>query len=237
MPVEQMYFMLESDGMTQELLLASNSPRRRELLALTGWPFSIQPVDIDESPMAGEPPAEYVARLAESKARAAGQNSRPGGIILAADTTVADGNLILGKPADDAEARDMLRSLRGREHKVFTAISVFDPQADRLVNDLCATSVWMRDYSDEEIETYISSGDPFDKAGGYAIQNPSFHPVERITGCYACVVGLPVCHVVRALRQFGFQTKMDLSTACPENLNNETPCPEFEKHILGNSNA
>jgi septum formation protein len=237
MPVEQMHFMLESGGMTLELLLASNSPRRRELLALTGWPFSIQAVDIDESTKPGEPPADYVARLAESKARAAGQDSRPGGIILAADTTVADGDIILGKPADDAEARFMLRSLRGREHKVFTAISVFDPKSGRLMNDLCATSVWMRDYSDEEIETYIASGDPFDKAGGYAIQNPVFHPVERIDGCYACVVGLPVCHVVRALAQFGFETQRDLSAACPEGLSVDTPCPEFEKIIHENTTA
>jgi septum formation protein len=227
-------FVLESDSMTLKLVLASNSPRRRELLALTGWQFSVQPVDIDESPWPAELPADYVRRLAEGKARAAGQHARPGSIILAADTTVVDGDTILGKPADAAEARAMLVSLQGREHKVYTAISVFDPQSGRLINDICATSVWMRSYSGDEIETYIASGDPFDKAGAYAIQNPQFRPVERIEGCYACVVGLPLCNVVRLLAQFGLETEKDLTAACPQMLEIDTPCPEFEKIFFGN---
>lgn len=227
--------------MAPNLLLASNSPRRRELLALTGWTFTVRPVDINEDPLPGEDPAKYVLRLAESKARAAAHYAEPGQLILAADTTVVDGLLILGKPADAAEARQMLRSLRGRAHVVYTAIGVSDPSADHpdgsehLVVDLCETRVWMRDYSDAEIEAYIASGDPFDKAGAYAIQNAAFHPVERIEGCYACVVGLPVCHVVKAVAAFGLTPSQDITQSCPKHLKMDTPCPVYEKILRDGS--
>ena len=217
--------------MVSQLLLASSSPRRRELLALTGWSFSVQPVNIDETPYAGEDPQDYVRRLAESKARAGGQFAQPGQLILAADTTVAKGKQILGKPVDKADAVQMLSGLRGVDHFVYTAFSVSDPHTGRLLTDLCAARVWMRAYSDQEMEAYIASGDPFDKAGGYAIQHPGFHPVERITGCYACVVGLPVCHVVRVLAQFGLTPSADIAAACPSQLGMETPCPDIEKRL------
>lgn len=222
-------FVLESKDMAPTLLLASNSPRRRMLLSFTGWTFSVRPVDIDERPLPGEPPSDYVLRLAEQKARAAGQYALPGQLILAADTTVADGEQILGKPADAAEAREMLRRLRNREHAVYTAIGVADAQAGRLLTDLSATRVWMRDYSDAEIEAYIASGDPFDKAGGYAIQNPDFHPVERIEGCYPCVVGLPVCAVVRTLAAFGLTPPVNVAEDCPTHENMGRPCPVYQR--------
>lgn len=215
--------------MTPQLILASNSPRRKELLALTGWQFTVQPADIDESVLPGEAPDAYVLRLAESKARAVGHLVQPGQIILAADTTVADGMEILGKPADADEAHTMLLNLRGRMHMVYTAIGVFDTRSSRMITDLCGTRVWMRNYSDEEIVKYIASGDPFDKAGGYAIQHPGFHPVERIEGCYACVVGLPLCHVVRAAEQFGMRANQNVADACPQTLQMDTPCPETER--------
>jgi septum formation protein len=223
--------------MALELLLASNSPRRRELLALTGWPFAVCPVDIDESPLPGEHPADYVSRLAREKATAAGQTAQAGQIILAADTTVADDRAILGKPGSAGEARAMLRSLRGREHTVYTAIGVLEAESGQLVTDLCQTAVKMRSYTDEEIEAYIASGDPFDKAGAYAIQHPGFHPVESIRGCYACVVGLPVCHVVRAARQFGLEPESDLSSACPDQLKMDTPCPVLESILRANGGS
>lgn len=216
------------------LTLASNSPRRRQLLALTGLPFSICPVEIDERPNPNEPPDQYVLRLAAHKARAA--TACPGEIILTADTTVADGDRILGKPEDAEEARAMLRDLRYRRHTVFTAIGVSDLRSGELLTDLCATHVWMRNYSDAEMEAYIATGDPFDKAGAYAIQHPDFHPVERIEGCYACVVGLPVCHVIRALARFGLHATTDAAAACPEYLNIDTPCPAVET-ILGGQNG
>ncbi len=218
--------------MTPILWLASNSPRRRQLLGLTGWSFLTRPVDIDESPQPGEDPSVYVLRLAEAKARAVCAGVPPEDVILASDTTVADGTRILGKPVDAEDARRMLRDLRGREHRVYTAISAASARCGRLATDLCLTRVWMRDYSDAEIEEYIDSGDPFDKAGGYAIQHPQFRPVERLEGCYACVMGLPVCHVVRLLASFGLPLpRNDVTSACPEHLGMETPCPVHE-HIL-----
>lgn len=224
-------FMLESENMAPSLLLASNSPRRRQILALSGWTFAVRPVDIDESSLPGEAPTDYVLRLAESKARAAGQFAVAGQLVLSADTTVADGRQILGKPADAAEARAMLSALRGREHFVYTAVGVSDPHSGRLVTDLCATQVWMRDYSDEEIEAYIASGDPFDKAGAYAIQNPQFQPVERITGCYSCVVGLPLCRVVSLMAGFGLIPPDPVTGACPRHLAENSPCGVYDQVI------
>ncbi len=216
--------MLESGIMTF-LRLASNSPRRRQLLSLTGIPFTVRPVDIDERPFPGEPPLDYVLRLAQEKARTALDFAQPGEIILTADTTVADGACILGKPANASDARRMLLDLRGRNHTVYTAISVADSSSGRLLVDLCATTVWMREYSLAELDPYIASGDPFDKAGAYAIQHQEFHPVERIQGCYACVMGLPLCHVIRALNAFGLRSTGDVAIACPETLAVSSPCP------------
>lgn len=225
--------------MALHLTLASNSPRRRALLALTGWPFIVRAVEVDESPRPGEPPADYVLRLAESKARAAGKGAGPEEIILTADTTVADGSSILGKPAGTDEARAMLRQLRGREHAVHTAIGIFQPQGGtasdtRILTDLCTTRVWMRAYSDAEIEAYVASGDPLDKAGAYAIQNLGFSPVERIEGCYACVVGLPICRVVRALELFGLMPQNDITAACSEAPGQTTPCRVHQAIIAEN---
>lgn len=213
--------------MAPKLFLASNSPRRRQLLSLAGWPFTVRAVEIDERPFLGERPAAYVMRLAEGKARAASGLADPDDLILAADTTVADGDLILGKPTNAAEARAMLQSLRGKAHLVYTAIFVLDSRSGRVLPDLCATRVWMRDYSDEEMEAYIASGDPFDKAGAYAIQNHGFHPVERIEGCYNCVVGLPLCRVVQALSQFGLTPPTPITSNCLPALQTDTPCQAY----------
>lgn len=226
-------------SMAPTITLASNSPRRRQLLALTGWAFTVRAVEIDEQPLPGEPPRDYVLRLAQHKALASESLAGEKEIILTADTTVADGMRILGKPAGAEEAREMLLSLRGREHTVFTAIGVLGmpgtqhPASGRLLIDLCAARVWMRAYSDAEIEAYIASGDPFDKAGAYAIQNQAFHPVERIEGCYACIVGLPVCHVIRALEQFGLQPPAVVPAACPAQLEEDTPCQVYEEILRG----
>ena len=227
--------MLESGDMIPTILLASNSPRRRQLLTLTGWTFSVQPVDIDEHPLVGEPPQDYVLRLADSKARAAGRLAQPGQVVLAADTTVADGSHILGKPSDADDARAMLGALRGRDHWVYTAIAAYLPAADKLVTDLCATRVWMRAYNDAEIDAYIASGDPFDKAGAYAIQNESFHPVERIDGCYACVVGLAICRVVHILGAFDIAPPNDVTSGCLSGLGDA--CSVFPEGFGGQCSA
>ncbi|MDX1601368.1 MAG: Maf family protein [Anaerolineales bacterium] len=209
--------------------LASGSPRRRRLLSLAGWLFHVQPADVDETPRAGEAPLEYVLRMAETKARAAAESHRPNALILAADTTVADGDAILGKPGDPAEAIAVLQRLRGRAHQVHTAIAVI--RAGALHSDVCTTTVPMRAYSDEEIFQYVKSGDPFDKAGGYAIQHDGFQPVASMQGCYANVMGLPLCHLVRTLRKLGIDAPNDVPQACQEHL--EYQCPVFEQILQG----
>ena len=200
----------------RRLILASSSPRRRELLGLTGLPFELASADIDETPHPGEPAIIYTVRLSQTKAQAVQRTVFSSALILAADTTVADGDAILGKPADAAEARAMLRQLRGRTHQVYTALTVIDSETGRSVTDVAVTDVPMRRYSDAEIEAYIASGDPFDKAGGYAIQNSGFHPVNLTEGCFANVVGLPLCHLLRTLRQFGVEPAADVPRRCQE---------------------
>jgi len=205
------------------LLLASNSPRRRELLSLGNWLFSVSVSKVDESQQAGEAPADYVLRLAEAKARAAIPNARPEHVIIGADTTVVDGNHILSKPKDVKEATAMLKSLRGHAHRVYTALAVLRMYDEQLITDLCVTDVPMRNYSDEEIEAYVSSGDPLDKAGAYAIQHPEFHPVENMKGCYASVMGLPLCHLIRVLQRMGAYPNADVPAACQSLLRYQCP--------------
>lgn len=223
--------MLESFPVTEKLtiILASNSPRRRQLLALTGLPFLIAAANVDESLMENETPADYVLRLAEKKAGAIQADADQ--IILGSDTTVVDGADILGKPADDAEAIAMLTRLRGRTHQVYTAVALLRMSDALLLKDICITDVPMRDYSDDEIRTYVASGDPLDKAGAYAIQHPDFRPVASMSGCYASVMGLPLCHVTRMLRELGIETKSDVPEGCQQLL--EYKCPVYEKILSG----
>lgn len=213
----------------EPILLASNSPRRKQLLALGGWSYRVQPAEVDETPLPGEPADAYVLRLAESKARAAAA-LQPEELVLAADTTVVDTGYLLGKPRHAGEAREMLRRLRGRTHQVFTALSVLHTPSGRLLTDLCVTDVPMRPYSDAEIEAYIASGDPLDKAGAYAIQHPGFHPVEALAGCYANVVGLPLCHLARTLCKLGLPPRSDLPQACQAALGYQ--CPVYEQILV-----
>lgn len=217
-----------------ELVLASSSPRRRELLALLGLPFHTRPADVDESLLPGERPADYALRLAREKARvvAAVYPDQP---VLAADTIVVDDGQVLGKPVDAAEARQTLQRLRGRTHRVYTAIALQLPNSGALLTDLCETEVPMRSYSAAEIEDYIASGDPFDKAGAYAIQHPEFQPVEILNGCYANVVGLPLCHVVRTLVRAGRQPAQDVPAACQSHLGYN--CPVYQEVLDGVSRA
>lgn len=209
---------LESSPVTETptLILASNSPRRRQLFALMGLPFIVSAADVDESTSSNESPAEYVLRLAETKARAVQADADQ--IILAADTTVVDESDILGKPQDDAEAVAMLRRLRGHSHQVYTGIALFRPGDGLMLKDLCVTDVPMRDYSDDEIRDYVATGDPLDKAGAYAIQHPDFHPVARMHGCFASVMGLPVCHVLRQMRKMGVRPNTDFFASCETQL-------------------
>lgn len=213
------------------LVLASQSPRRRELLGLTGLSFDMTSADIDETPRPGESARAYTVRLSQAKARAVLDTVPDDALVLASDTTVADGDAILGKPADAAEARAMLRRLRGRVHQVYTALTVIDTATRQHVTEVAATDVPMRAYSDAEIDAYIASGDPFDKAGSYAIQHAGFHPVAALSGCYANVMGLPLCHVVRALRGFGVEPLTRVPARCQ--LHTEYDCDVYASILTG----
>jgi MAF protein len=198
-----------------KLILASASPRRRELLSRCGIECDVFPVKIKEDSRPGETPEETALRLAREKARAAGQrwNHREGW-ILAADTVVADDGNVFGKPRDRRQAEEFLLRLRGRKHRVITGVSLLlSPEGEELT-DLTVTEVRMRAYSSAELEDYLNSGDAMDKAGAYAIQHPSFHPVEYITGCYTNVVGLPVCRVFAILEQAGARMDHPLPEGC-----------------------
>jgi septum formation protein len=207
------------------LVLASNSPRRKDLLALGGWKFEIIVSDADESLLPDEAPRDYVRRLAIAKAKASSARADASQVVLAADTTVVNGNAILGKPADPSEAKRMLRQLRGRVHQVYTGIAVLRMKDGNLLTDVCVTDVPMRNYSDEEIEAYVATGDPLDKAGAYAIQHANFQPVASMQGCYASVMGLPLCHVTRLLQQLDIQPGADVPAHCQSFLN--YACPVF----------
>jgi MAF protein len=226
--------MLESLSVKERplLILGSNSPRRRQLLALTGWEFKVAAADVDESQFANESPTDYVLRLAETKARAT--RAAPDQIVLAADTTVVDAGEILGKPVDATEAIAMLQRLRGHTHQVYTGIALFRLRDGLLLRDLCVTDVPMRNYSDGEIQAYVETGDPLDKAGAYAIQHPQFQPVEisSLRGCFASVMGLPVCHVIRLMRMMDLQPNTDYFLSCETLL--EYHCP-VSNSIVGRS--
>jgi MAF protein len=206
------------------LILASNSPRRRQLLALANWNFVVSAADVDESLRENELPADYVLRLAEAKARAVKADADQ--IILAADTTVVDGLNILGKPRDNVEAVTMLIQLRGRTHQVYTGVALLRMSDGFLLTDLCVTDVPMRSYSDEEIHNYVATGDPLDKAGAYAIQHPEFSPVANMNGCFAGVMGLPLCHVTRLFRRMNIEPNTDVPLRCQQLL--EYDCPVYE---------
>jgi septum formation protein len=191
------------------LVLASGSPRRVALLQGLGLAFQVAPADVDESPLPGEAPETVAVRLAEAKA-AAVRAHHPGAVVLAADTVVALHGRALGKPADAAEAAATLRSLRGRCHTVLTAVCVTGPSAAPLAA-VARSSVRMRHYSDREIAIYVASGDPFDKAGSYAIQHPTFRPVASLEGSYTNVVGLPVELTAELLARAGVALPSDVA--------------------------
>jgi MAF protein len=203
----------------KKLLLASNSPRRRQLLALGNWEFDIIVSDVDESQLAGESPRDYVLRLAQAKALTVAAKASLENIIIGSDTAVVDGGSILGKPTDKADAERMLKQLRGHTHQVFTGVAFYQVYDGKMLAELCITDVPMRDYSDAEITKYVNTGDPMDKAGAYAIQHPDFQPVASMNGCYASVMGLPMCHVTRALRQLDLYPTADVPSACQTLLN------------------
>ena len=204
---------------TIQIVLASGSPRRRELLKSLGLEFKVVVSDVDESPNEDEAPDELALRLAETKACAVVQDYREA-IIIAADTLVVLDDTVLGKPVDEKNAIEILQQLRSREHYVHTGLAVFC-QAQHIINiQLATTPVKMREYFDSEIYTYVSTGNPMDKAGAYAIQSDDFRPVESIRQCYANVMGLPLCHLYRALKSLDVDLPVHPLQACPYALQN-----------------
>ncbi len=182
------------------LVLASASPRRAVLLAEAGFDFEVAPSDVDESLREGEPAEAYVARVAAAKADAVALRF-PGRLVIAADTAVIVDGMILGKPADDVEAERMLRLLSGRVHDVLTAVAA--AVDDRRANAVERSAVAFAALSDEAIATYVRTGEPLDKAGGYAIQGLASAFCRLVSGAYDNVVGLPVGCVRRILEELG----------------------------------
>jgi len=198
------------------LILASGSPRRRQLLACLGLPFRVVVPDVDEdAPSAVDLTPEAMAEaLAKAKALSVAQHEGRG-LVLAADTLVVDADRVLGKPRDAAEAAAMLRRLRDRGHRAITGLALVDAGRPNLV-DHVTTAVRMRAYSDDEIAAYVARGEPFDKAGAYAIQDEAFHPVGSYDGCYCNVVGLPLRAVIHLLRQGGVDITGDQLARLPK---------------------
>lgn len=182
------------------VILASQSPRRRELLDLIGIRHEVRPADVDETPLAHEMPVPYAERLARAKAMALA-SAYPDAVVIAADTIVVIDDHILGKPTDDADARRMLRMLSGRIHSVFTAVAV--AHGSRTVSGVEQVAVTFRDLGDSEIAAYVATGEARDKAGAYGIQGLGATIVRRIEGDYFAVVGLPLARLVALLREIG----------------------------------
>lgn len=190
-----------------KLILASASPRRAEILRNAGFEFTVMSADADESPLSGETPDAYVRRLAEIKARTIRDivaNSEGAGFVIGADTAVVVGDELLAKPLDAADARRMLKLLSGRTHEVLTGIAVAPLAGGAIATHVETTQVTFLPLSESEIEQYIATGEPFDKAGGYGIQGLAGKFISRIDGCYFNVMGLPVSRLWQMLRDMGW---------------------------------
>jgi septum formation protein len=217
------------------MILASASPRRQELLGLFELPFIVRSADVDETPRPGEAPDVLVARLSATKAAAVAQElsaSDPdwdgeaeglgNTLVVAADTVVVLDNEILGKPQNAVHAVQMLRRLKGRAHVVHSGVTVAETGTGRAAIHLSSTTVWMRDYTEAEIEAYVGTGDPLDKAGAYAIQHAEFGPVARIEGCYSGVMGLPLGTLADGLAHFDITPPVGVAQVCREKTGH--PC-------------
>jgi len=187
---------------SREIILASGSPRRRELLSQLGLSFKVMPSYIDEKTPLLMTPEEIVRENAFQKAKHAGSISRSG-LIIAADTLVALGEQVFGKPRDETEATRMLLALSGKQHQVYTAISVVDVDNNRWQTECRVTEVYMKELSRTQIHNYVATGEPLGKAGGYAIQGLGAIFIDRIDGCYTNVVGLSLPLLAEMLADFG----------------------------------
>lgn len=222
--------------MQTQFILASQSPRRRELLQLLGFPFQVMVADVDEDSITTPDPTRNVVQTAQLKSdKIAGMLDTavlpPRTFILAADTTVAFAGEMLNKPANDQEARQMLRRLRNTQHEVHTGVVLLEPDSGWAWQGVSTAVVTMRPYSDAEIDAYVATGDPLDKAGAYAIQHPQFRPVAQLEGCYCNVMGLPICDLIMALAKVltpEALAHIDLTAVQKAHLH--YPCPSLD-HI------
>lgn len=181
--------------------------------------------------LAGEAPEQYVRRIAALKSGVELKDAAPGDHIISADTIVVLDGAILGKPRDAQDATKMLTALRGRSHWVMTAVAVRQAGSGEAGLELCKSRVSMRAYTDEEIQRYVDSGDPLDKAGAYAIQDRIFHPAENFSGCLASVIGMPLCHLERMLRRSRDYAWTDWPSICQKKL--EYICPITSRVMAG----
>jgi septum formation protein len=189
-----------------KFILASASPRRAEVLRSAGFVFETVSTNVDEALRAGEAPNAYVLRLAETKARAAAARVTGEALVIGADTTVVIDELVLGKPESAEEANRMLARYSGRTHEVLTGLAVIRVPGGEASIQEERTLVTFATMTKKEIEEYVASGEPFDKAGGYAIQGIGGRFVTRVEGCYFNVVGLPLARLYGILRDFGWRS-------------------------------
>ena len=202
------------------LILASASPRRQAFLRALGLPIRLHPADVDESPLPNETPECMTRRLASLKAETARTNlpsdllAEPA-LLLGLDTTVAHAGDILGKPKDDLEAVSFLRRLRTGPHQVCTGYCLINLPTGRQRTGVHVSRLTMRHYTDADIDRYVRTGDPFDKAGGYALQDRNFNPVAQVDGCAASVMGMPMHHLLSLLRdELGWPIPADFASVC-----------------------
>ena len=201
--------LLKTENPAELLVLASASPRRRELLASLGYRFQVVVSHADEKVLPGELPHAHVVRLSEAKALEVARNENVSGRwFLGSDTVVVSDDQILGKPADEDEAASMLGMLSGASHQVYSGYAVYDREQQKMRSGAVVTAVTFRRLTREEIAGYIASGEPLDKAGAYAIQGLAAAMVRRIEGSYSNVVGLPLCEVAETLEAAGLPSPL-----------------------------
>lgn len=212
-------------------ILASQSPRRRDLMPLAGYPFQIQTVPVNEASIVEPDPALnsiYTAQLkAQALAEHYSQSNQDKPYIIAADTIVAIDGEMLGKPGNKERAWEMLNLLRNKTHQVHTGICIIDQTKGGEHHGVHSAEVTMRDYSDAEINAYIATKDPLDKAGAYAIQNEQFQPVAHLNGCFLAVMGLSICHLLQLLSQLNIPMHADFATL--KKSHELFPCPVYDK--------
>jgi septum formation protein len=186
----------------KKIILASSSPRRKQILEQVGLKFTVEVSDYEENPIPGMSPSKFVETLSLGKAKAVAKNHNDA-IIIGADTAVFIDNKILGKPKTKEEAREMLNKLSGETHSVFTGFTVIDTKNNKIITDHIETKIKFKNLSDEEIAGYIKTGEPMDKAGAYGVQDRGALFVEYIEGDYANITGLPIVKIFEILKTLG----------------------------------